>query len=314
MNKNIDQILVKALEKDLSAEEKILFDEWMKEEKNQQEFLLLKQQWEKPSSIPSFSVDEGLQLLQQKVEVPTKTKTRSLYNFWKLSAAAMLLIIPFASYLFSQKDVQEIINTTNSNMIVTLEDGTNVHLYPKASLTYESPLSDQNKRSVQLIGSAFFKVKSDADHPFYVYSNQLETKVTGTTFEVIEDEAVSKVSLIEGKVKVKKKSDDNYINIKPNESFVMQGTNTQIMRFSSEQLLFEKDHNSLWFQEASIDEVAKRLYEAYRIKLVYEHSLNEVKLNAKIKNASLQKVMRIIELSLDVSVRQDGNLYYLKEN
>ncbi|KXX68068.1 FecR family protein [Flammeovirga sp. SJP92] len=314
MNKNIDQILVKALENVLSEEEKILFNEWMQEEDHQKEFFLLKEQWEKPTSTPSFSVEEGLQLLHQKIEIPVKTKTRSISNFWKFSVAAMLLIIPCASYLFSQKDVQEIINTTDSNMIVTLEDGTEVHLYPNASFAYESPLSHQNKRSVQLQGSAFFKVKSDVDHPFYVFSDQLETKVTGTTFEVVEEEEVSKVSLIEGKVKVKKKSDDNYIKIRPNESFVMEGTNTQIMRFSSEKLLFEKDHKSLWFQEASIDEVAKRLYEAYRIKLVYEHSLNEVKLNAKIKNASLQKVMRIIEFSLDVTVKQEGNLYYLIEN
>lgn len=314
MNKNIDHILVKALEDELTQVEQILWDEWMKEEEHQKEFTLLKEQWEKPSLVSSFSVEEGLQLLHQKVEVPTKTKTRSFNNFWKLSVAAMLLFIPFASYLFLQKDMQEIINTTNSNMIVTLEDGTSVHLYPKASLTYESPLTHLNKRSVQLQGSAFFKVKSDVDHPFYVFSNQLETKVTGTTFEVIEGGEVSKVSLIKGQVKVKKKSDDNYINIKPNESFVMQGSNTQIMKFSSEKLLFEKDHKSLWFQEASIDEVAKRLYEAYRIKLVYKNTLADVKLNAKIKNASLQKVIRIIEFSLDVSVKQDGNLYYFIEN
>jgi transmembrane sensor len=65
-----------------------------------------------------------------------------------------------------------------------LEDGTTVHLEKGSRLSFPVHF-DPKKREVVLSGEAFFEVTENPSKPFYVYANELITRVLGTSFQHI---------------------------------------------------------------------------------------------------------------------------------
>lgn len=66
---------------------------------------------------------------------------------------------------------------------IVLEDGTRVHLNSLSTLTYPVCF-DQDTRTVQLSGEAYFEVAKDARRPFLVKVNGLTVKQYGTRFGI----------------------------------------------------------------------------------------------------------------------------------
>ena len=81
-------------------------------------------------------------------------------------------------------------------------------------------------RDVKLTGEAYFEVVSNHKKPFIVSTENIDVKVTGTSFNVMAyaDEQITEVTLKNGKVEVFKKKDDIIKSmglLKPNESFII---------------------------------------------------------------------------------------------
>ena len=88
---------------------------------------------------------------------------------------------------------------------ITLCDGTKIWLNSGSQLSY--PLKfKSNLRKVYLTGEAYFNVKSDPSKPFYVVTENVELKVTGTRFNVssYDNEQTTQAVLVSGKVNISK--------------------------------------------------------------------------------------------------------------
>ena len=77
----------------------------------------------------------------------------------------------------------EKISGSNDSVRIELEDGSVVTLGKNSKLSYPQHFAE-NRRTVILTGEAFFDVAKDASRPFYIYSNELITKVLGTSFRI----------------------------------------------------------------------------------------------------------------------------------
>jgi ferric-dicitrate binding protein FerR (iron transport regulator) len=88
------------------------------------------------------------------------------------------------------------------NMSVELEDGTKVVLNSGSTLTYPSSFTGKSRREVRLIGEAFFEVSPNPDKPFIVRTENLNTQVFGTVFNVSAYDDDASVVLVEGSVGV----------------------------------------------------------------------------------------------------------------
>lgn len=86
---------------------------------------------------------------------------------------------------------------------LTLADGTEVKLNSESILKYPVNFSKEN-REVQLIGEAFFDVKTDSLRPFIVTSGKHQVKVYGTSFNIksYKNDDYVATTLVEGKVAV----------------------------------------------------------------------------------------------------------------
>ena len=85
---------------------------------------------------------------------------------------------------------------------IALSDGTEVLLSANSRLTYNKDFSHE-KREVTLVGEARFHVAKDAHRPFIVRTEQIQTQVLGTVFDVkAYPKTLPDVTLYEGKVEV----------------------------------------------------------------------------------------------------------------
>jgi mannose-6-phosphate isomerase-like protein (cupin superfamily) len=78
----------------------------------------------------------------------------------------------------------EKINATAEPLSIALTDGSTVRLQPGSRISYARNFTESTNREVYLSGEAFFEVSKNPNKPFFVYANELVTKVLGTSFNV----------------------------------------------------------------------------------------------------------------------------------
>lgn len=119
-----------------------------------------------------------------------------------LFLAVGFLFFQFNEYLFQKNVYVEVSSPTGSRTHLNLPDGSDVWLNGDSHIRY--PAVFNNFRKVEIDGEAFFKVKSDKEHPFLVTASEIVVQATGTEFNVLAygDEAEISVILKDGKVAV----------------------------------------------------------------------------------------------------------------
>ena len=99
-------------------------------------------------------------------------------------------------------DRMEVSTPAGTTTSITLSDGTKVLLSANSRLEYDKEFTS-NKREVTLVGEARFRVAKDANRPFIVRTEQIQTQVLGTVFDVKAYPQTSPdVTLYEGSVEV----------------------------------------------------------------------------------------------------------------
>jgi ferric-dicitrate binding protein FerR (iron transport regulator) len=130
-------------------------------------------------------------------------------------------------------------NTTDTIQYLALEDGSSIQLSPNSTVTFVKHFPN-NKRQIQLMGTAFFDVAKDKNRPFEVQAAGFSTIALGTSFRIIaaQNSNLLTVQLYTGKVVIKQT--DNAANFKnvflvPNQQLVLNtnNLNTSISRINT---------------------------------------------------------------------------------
>lgn len=153
----------------------------------------------------------------QDLSAPQFLPKKRIYQW--ASAAVVVLIVLSTAILLTKPSVnpsavidgagtasRQITNTSNSDKMFVLEDGSHVTLEKGAILTVPEHFLP-GKREVWLVGNAFFDVSKNPNRPFYIFSNNIVTHVIGTSFFIRQDPVNRKleVSVVTGKVEVYEK-------------------------------------------------------------------------------------------------------------
>lgn len=139
--------------------------------------------------------------------VPKATSKSTRRNWLKIAATITFLITACWGVYSSLNQATLIHYQTDfaKTKTIQLPDGTEVVLAANSSLSYFDDLKKKDKRTVQLIGEAYFKVAPQpAGKQFIVGLKDLSVTVIGTEFNVNSHRENSIVSLIEGKVALNK--------------------------------------------------------------------------------------------------------------
>ena len=128
----------------------------------------------------------------------------------------------------------EVSTPAGTTTSITLSDGTEVLLSANSRLEYSKSFS-ADKREVKLVGEARFNVAKDAERPFIVHTEQLQTQVLGTVFDVkAYPQAQPDVTLYEGRVEVSLNGDAPQLMQPGEQAFLNKKGKLQLAKASEE--------------------------------------------------------------------------------
>lgn len=218
----------------------------------------------------------------------------------------------------SKSGLIEQINYNTLPQIITLSDGSSVLLQPNSKLSYPSEFKN-DKREVFLTGEAFFEVSKNPLKPFYVYSNEVVTRVYGTSFRVIAYEGQENVEVMvkTGKVKVSKVKIGGKLD--PSNSLINDEITllpNQAARFLKKESSFEKviqisenkeiqteleeiEKLSFEFDDIPVAQIFKTIEDVYSIKIDYpRNKMEKCYLTTSLTDIPLPEKMKIICLTI----------------
>jgi ferric-dicitrate binding protein FerR (iron transport regulator) len=188
--------------------------------------------------------------------------------------------------------------------VITLSDGSRVWLNAGSSLTYPVAFSDKERR-VSVTGEAYFEVAAAGNHkiPFFVniktnQSDSSEVQVLGTHFNIkaYEDEADTRVTLLQGSVQVKHQQ--HTIQIVPGQQAIYAtGLPMHTDTPDIEQVVAWKE-GLFAYQSSSITQVLRDAARWYDIDVVYAGKVPDDTFTGNIpRTATLTELLAILQMS-----------------
>lgn len=196
---------------------------------------------------------------------------------------------------------------------IVLPDGSKVMLNANSRLEINKEWKETENREVSLVGEAFFEVekKLSTKQKFVVHTADLDVVVLGTSFNVSDRYAKTKVVLKEGAVTLKLNNERGEAK---NREIVMQVG--EMVEFSKKEnkLIKQKvnaeryaswKENKLIFEDTPMQEIALLIQENYGLEVSFEdESLAKRKITGTIPSQNLQILLSSLETIFDVKITQ----------
>src|SRR6218665_3382930 len=228
-----------------------------------------------------------------------------------------------------------VVNETLLPQPLTLSDGTRIILESKSKLTVEN-FTDA-VRQVRLQGKASFDVAHNVRRPFYVYTDNLITKVLGTSFTINTVGDGETVEVKTGRVAVfpkEQKSDlaTEYVAITPNLQAEYNKVRKELIASvvkhprvvtalvgngGGNAKVKASDSNAVsWvmqYEETPVTEILKALEHAYCVKIVSDQKkLSSCLLTVNLKDEDLFTRLQAVCRAIDGSYQVAGTVIIVK--
>lgn len=201
-------------------------------------------------------------------------------------------------------------NPRGSQMVtVSLSDGTRVWLNAGSSITYPVVFTGK-KRQVELKGEGYFEVAKKAGQRFVVTARGVQTEVLGTHFNInaYEEEADTKITLLEGVVKVQLPgaTQQSAHILKPGEqaSVTAAGKLTTV-RPDLEQVMAWKQ-GDFYFSGADIETVMRQAARWYDLDIEYRGRVTGTLSGDVSRSVNASELFHMLELTGRVAFEIQG--------
>lgn len=271
---------------------------------------LLEAEWEEFEDHSSLS-EEKMKTLYEGLHIRSEeVKPRfTLKRYWMQIAASLLLLIAGSLTVLTFMQRNEINALAEQNVVirsgdygkslVTLPDGTIVHLNAKSSLTYSQDFG-RNDRKVALSGEGFFEVKKDTEKKFTVGTGYMDIAVLGTKFNVYayETKDIVEMSLVEGSVDVTtSRPPYQSIRVKPNEKVVYnKRTGNLLHERTSNKMETAWMNKELVFRSERLEDVFRCLSRKFAVTFSVDDEtlLNDV-YTGTFDDENVESIMRVLK-------------------
>lgn len=343
-NRGLLQILQRYIDGKSRPEEEPLMDLWYES--------IDHEKVESEEELTLRGVDEKMwkNIKSRKVEEPGEPAAANI-RWWNsaffraAAAAAVLLVMAYAYYLsdfrrFSEFPVKgvsrEILaqlteskNTTGRAQLIRLTDGSSVTLEPGASLYYPQTF-DAGSRTVYLVGNGFFDIAKNPAKPFVVFSENIVTKVLGTSFTIRKDHSSGnvEVAVVTGKVIVEKAQGSKPdfaigtegVTLTPNEKVTfMADSEEYVTGIVEKPVIIEQNDeftkpNAFVFEEVTLGNVIGKLEKAYGVKIeIANTAIVNCPITADLSQNSLFAKLEVINALLNTKLSTAGTSIVLSE-
>lgn len=209
----------------------------------------------------------------------------------------------------------EVKTNRGEKLSVTLPDGSKVHLNTLSKLTYPETFGEKT-RDVVLEGEAYFSVVSNKEKPFSVKSGKVLTVVTGTEFDIKNrDERIS-VVVIKGSVNTFSPTKEEVFKLKKGDllSFDSRARIPKVQKANLRHYLAWRN-DKFSFEHTRLSDVMDEIERYYNIKTSFQSdSLKNITMTGFFGSDSLNKILSVISLTLDIKLKYENRTIFINKN
>lgn len=196
---------------------------------------------------------------------------------------------------------------TGGQYQIVLEDGTKAWLNATSSLRFPTTFRN-NERTVEISGEVYFEIAKDDTKPFKVNFNGNTITVLGTHFNVMayKDETKSKVTLLQGAVKVNNRSGEQLL--RPGMQAQISDSMSQITtsKANLEEAIAWKN-GYFTFDHENIQSIMRKLARWYDVRVNYQGDMNGKIFSGTISRFdNISEVLSMIELTGTIHFKIEG--------
>ena len=254
--------------------------------------------WNEADDLVSNSYEKDLEALHQAMGVGAPKRAHiSPVWFYSLAAAASLVLVMMAEYLFINNSVKPVETVTlvasaSSKGEFILPDGSHVWLNTSSSLSYDK----SNPRHVQLEGEGFFDVAKKDGQKFVVEAGDMSVTVLGTRFNVRNSSHFesTEVSLLSGRVAVE--SNGCSALLAPGEKVTLENG---VLEKTTSDVTFDTAwmDSKLVFENASLSDILNSLEHWYNVNIRVDSTLNlSSRFSLTLSKESFPETQRVLSL------------------
>lgn len=236
-------------------------------------------------------------------------------RFWYWSAAAAIIIsLGLGAFFYSHSSIKSQYATNYGEIEKNvLPDGTEVILNANSKLIFNEKWREGRDREVWIKGEAFFHVKKTPEHNrFIVHTDAFDIEVTGTSFNVINEDGKSSVILKEGSVKIHR-TGENDILMKPGDVVVYNDHQIEKKKVQKQDYLAWTD-NKLVFDNTPISEVAKTIAKHYGIEVnLGDDDIGKKTITGIMPNDNLDVLLQSLNATQEFKVLRTNNSITITE-
>jgi ferric-dicitrate binding protein FerR (iron transport regulator) len=312
-DKEFDKLIDQYLNGQLSMEEKLKVEKWIKHITDEKAFDALTDVERNDSQKRTY--DELMNRIK-----PAKNRQNSFFIIsmrpWlKIAscvALAGILLFAFNNQLKELFNIHQYASVSNSTGHITksiLSDGSIVWLKGNSKLTYPIKFKG-DLRNVDLDGEALFEVAKDPKHPFVIHCGVLTTRVLGTSFNIKQVSNKIEVNVLTGRVFLSSVN-AGAITLLPHQKAVYSELKKVITKEVHPVLevssLTKGTEYDMFFNDATIEEVLQRIEKKFEVKITCKTSRSsKIRITADFTDQSLTNTMNMMceALNLDFKINE----------
>lgn len=314
---HMDDIIIKYLTDQASAEEQEKLNVWLQEDVSHQRYYDdFKKIWEESIQLKdvhqfTFDTDAAWEKVKPVKEVPV----RKLHFRQALQWAAVFIVAIGATLFFMlNEEKKEWVNVyaDQGNKTLVLPDSSIVTLAQGAELDYIESFG-KTDRLLKLTGKAYFDVRHNAEMPFEVKASDLRVRVLGTQFEIDHSQVKkTSVSLIIGKVELSAPTfGQETLLLSPGETASFnQESGLMVKEKTRGMNTLAWKNKVLVFNGAPLKQVAEDLSTYFNVKVAVDsNDLAAKTFYGRFNNPELKDILTAIEETFSCKIDYKDGIY-----
>lgn len=203
---------------------------------------------------------------------------------WIQHATSKTIYTKLVTKAAEKSTLIEKVNQSDNPLKISLEDGSVVYLKKNSRFSYPAHFTAKSRETF-LSGEAFFQIAPNPQKPFYVYANELVTRVLGTSFDIkaFDNEQRVQVKVRTGRVSVYKQDpillaseESQHLILLPNQQVIFNRQTESL----SKQLVPDPvpiqplvTSEKRYFEDVPATTVLQALEKRYGVRILYNEEL-----------------------------------------